>query len=156
MMHRLFRRLAGAFFALAALSASAQEWPARQVTILAPFAAGGTVDIVTRIIAQRLTEELGQPFIVDNRGGGGGTIATAMLARAQPDGYTIMVHHMGLVFNASLYQHLSFDTLKDIAPVANLGATPNVLVVNKDLPVKSVSDFLALARAKPGSIGYGS
>ena len=155
-MPHLIRRIAAALFSFAALAASAQDWPARPVTLLVPFAAGGTVDIVTRIVAQRLSTELGQPFVVDDRGGAAGTIATAAMARSAPDGYTLLVHHMGLVFNATLYPHLPYDTLKDIAPVAAIGSTPNVLVVNKDLPVKTVPEFLALARAKPGSISYGS
>lgn len=155
-MQRLFSRLGAMLFSLLVFHASAQEWPSKPVTILVPFAAGGTVDIVARTIAQRLQAELGQPFVVDDRGGGGGTIATAALARAPADGYTLLFHHMGLVFNASLYDRLPYDTLKDVVPVAMIGATPNVLVVNNDLPVKSVQDFLALARAKPGTINYGS
>ena len=155
-MPHLVRRLAAALFSLVALAASAQDWPTRPVTILVPFAAGGTVDIVTRIVSQRLSVELGQPFVVDDHGGAAGTIATGMMARSAPDGYTLLVHHMGLVFNATLYPHLPYDTLKDVAPVALIGATPNVLVVNNDLPVKTVPEFLALARAKPGTISYGS
>ncbi|KDP87427.1 hypothetical protein CF70_001295 [Cupriavidus sp. SK-3] len=142
--------------AITAAPARAGDWPAKPVTILAPFAAGGTVDLVARVLAVKLGRELGQPFVVDNRGGAGGTIATAMLARAAPDGYTLMIHHMGLAFSDSLYSHLPYDTKSDILPVAYIGATPNVLVVTKTLPVKTMDDFLALAKAKPGSINYGS
>ena len=138
------------------LAEAQQEWPTKPVTILVPFAAGGTVDIIARTLGQKLGVHLGKSFIVDNRGGAGGTIATAMLARAVPDGHTLLIHHMGLVFNASLYDSLPYETLRDIAPIAYIGATPNVLVVNNNLPVKSVQDFLALARSKPGSINYGS
>jgi len=141
-----------AAFSFAAL---AQEWPARNVTILVPFAAGGTVDIIARTVGQRLTTELGKTFIVDNRGGAGGSIATTAMVRSTPDGHTLLFHHEGLVFNAALYD-LPYDTARDVIPVAYIGATPNVLVVNKNVPVKSVHDFLALARAKPGSINYGS
>jgi len=155
-MHRSILRSAATLLSLIALSAFAQEWPARPVTLLVPFAAGGTVDIVTRIVGQRLSEELGQPFVVDDHGGAAGTIATAMLARSAPDGHTLMVHHMGLAFNAELYHNEQYDTLKDIAPVASIGATPNVLVVNNAFPAKTVPEFLALARAKPGSVNYGS
>ena len=137
------------------LVAAAQEWPAKNVTILVPFAAGGTVDIVARTVGQRLGAELGKTFIVDNRGGAGGSIATTAMVRSPPDGYTLLFHHQGLVFNAALYD-LPYDTARDVVPVAYIGATPNVLVVNKDVPVKSVHDFLGLARAKPGSINYGS
>jgi tripartite-type tricarboxylate transporter receptor subunit TctC len=139
--------------------AAAAEWPAKPITVLAPFAPGGTVDIVARLIGNKLSRELGQSIIVDNRGGAGGTIATGMLARAAPDGYTLMVHHQGLAFNASLYHKLPYDTARDIVPVAYIGATPNVLVVTDSLPVKDVGEFLAYAKSNKvyyGSGGIGS
>ena len=135
---------------------AASAYPTRAVTVLAPFAAGGTVDIVARLLGQKMGADLHQIFIVDNRGGAGGTIATGMLAHAAPDGYTLMVQHMGLAFNAGLYDKLPFDTARDILPVAYIGATPNVLVVANSLPVKSFAEFLALAKEKPGGINYGS
>ena len=138
------------------LQSVAQEWPTKPVTILVPFAAGGTVDIVARTVVQKLAPELGQSFIVDNRGGAGGSIATTALVRSAPDGHTLLFHHMGLVFNASLYERLPFDTLKDVVPVAYIGATPNVLVVNNAIPVRTVQEFIAAAKAKPGTINYGS
>ena len=152
------RRGAGLLLGLALLSfgALAQDWPAKPVTILVPFAAGGTVDIVARTITQKLGPELGQSFVVDNRGGAGGSIATTALVRSAPDGHTLLFHHMGLVFNAALYERLAFDTQRDVIPVAYVGATPNVLVVNNAMPVKSVKEFVAAAKAKPGSINYGS
>lgn len=140
----------------AARSVRAADYPSKPVTVLAPFAAGGTVDIVARILGQKLSQELGQPFIVDNKGGAGGTIATGMLTRAAPDGHTLMVHHVGLAFNAALYDRLPFDTTRDVMPLAYIGATPNVLVVTNSLPVNTVADFLALARKSPGVINYGS
>lgn len=124
--------------------------------MLVPFAPGGTVDIVARIVGARLSQGLGQQFVVENRGGAGGTIATAILAKAPGDGYTLMTMHQGLAFNASLYPALPFDTLRDIAPIAYIGATPNVLVVSSSMPVKSFTEFLAYARANPGRITYGS
>lgn len=133
-----------------------EEYPTKPITVLAPFAAGGTVDIVARLLGQKIGTLLKQPMLVDNRGGAGGTIATGMLARAAPDGYTLMMHHMGLAFNASLYDKLPFDTARDIIPVAYAGATPNVLVVTPSLPINSVAEFLAYARAKPDAINYGS
>ena len=154
-MKKRFGIAVAALCAAFSFSAPAQEWPARNVTILVPFAAGGTVDIIARTVGQRLTTELGKTFIVDNRGGAGGSIATTAMVRSTPDGHTLLFHHEGLVFNAALYD-LPYDTARDVIPVAYIGATPNVLVVNKNLPVKSVHDFLALARAKPGSINYGS
>lgn len=141
---------------LAATSARAGDYPSRPVTVLAPFAAGGTVDIVARLVGQRLSTELKQPFLVENRGGAGGTIATGMLARAAPDGYTLMLHHMGLAFNATLYDKLPFDTMRDILPLAYVGATPNVLVVTNSLPAHTVAEFIAYAKSKPGAINYGS
>ena len=149
---------AAALCAAAAISfgAAAQEWPQKSVTMLVPFAAGGTVDIVARTIGQKLGAQTGQSFITDNRGGGGGTIATTVVAKAAPDGHTLLFHHMGLVFNASLHAKLPYDTQKDLVPVAYIGATPNVLVVNNSMPARSVAEFLALARAKPGTINYGS
>jgi len=152
---RVVAMLAALVWAVLPFGLHAQEWPARNVTILVPFAAGGTVDIVARTVGQKLTAELGKTFVVDNRGGGGGSIATTAMVRSPPDGYTLLFHHQGLTFNAALYD-LPYDTARDVIPVAYIGATPNVLVVNKDVPVNSVQDFLALARAKPGSINYGS
>lgn len=153
-------RLAAAFCALLAFAGNvtAAEWPARPITVLAPFAAGGTVDIVARLVGNKLSKELRQSIIVDNHGGAGGTIATAMLARAVPDGYTLMVHHQGLAFNASLYTKLSYAPA-DIVPVAYIGATPNVLVVTNNLPVKNVDEFLSYSRSNTvyyGSGGIGS
>ena len=124
--------------------------------MLVPFSAGGTVDIVARVVGAKLAADLGQPFIVENKGGAGGTIAAAMLAKSAGDGYTLMMMHQGLAFNASLYSDLPYDTLRDLAPIALVGATPNALVVTHLLPVKTVQEFLAYARSNPGRIAYGS
>jgi len=136
--------------------AQQDDYPTKPITVLAPFAPGGTVDIVARLLGQRIGTLLKQPMLIENRGGAGGTIATAMLARAVPDGYTLMMHHMGLAFNASLYEKLPFDTARDIVPVAHAGATPNVLVVTPSLPINTVAEFLAYAKARPDAINYGS
>ncbi|MDO8718180.1 MAG: tripartite tricarboxylate transporter substrate binding protein [Polaromonas sp.] len=139
--------------------AAAADFPTRPITLLAPFAAGGTVDIVARIVGLRLGQELGQSVIVENRGGAGGTIGAGMLARAAPDGHTLMITHQGLAFNVALYDKLPYDTVKDIMPLANIGMTPNVLVVTNSLPVKTLDDFLGYAKTKPvnyGSGGHGS
>jgi tripartite-type tricarboxylate transporter receptor subunit TctC len=128
----------------------------KTTTILVPFATGGTVDIVARQLAPDLGKSLGDNIIVDNKGGAGGTIATAKLATSSPDGKTIMFHHMGFVFNPALYEKLPFDTRKDIIPVADIGVTPNVLVVTNSLPAKNITEFLAYARKNPGKINYGS
>ncbi len=142
--------------ALAAASAFAQTYPTRPIKMLVPFAAGGTVDIVARLLGVRLAEELGQPLVVENKGGAGGTIAATMLAKSPGDGYTLMMMHQGLAFNASLYPDLPYDTLRDLAPIAHVGATPNALVVTLLLPVKTMLEFLAYARSNPGGIAYGS
>jgi tripartite-type tricarboxylate transporter receptor subunit TctC len=144
---------------LGCLPAAAADFPTRPITVLAPFASGGTVDIVARSVGVRLGQELGQAVIVENRGGAGGTIGAALLARAVPDGYTLMVMHQGLAFNASLYDKLPYDTVKDMIPLANIGMTPNVLVVTNSLPVKTLNEFLAYAKTHPvnyGSGGHGS
>jgi len=124
--------------------------------MLVPFAAGGTVDIVARLLGAKLSADLGQPFVVENKGGAGGTIAAALHAKSPGDGYTLMMMHQGLAFNASLYSDLPYDTLRDLAPIAHVGATPNALVVTDALPVKTVQEFLAYARSNPGRIAYGS
>jgi tripartite-type tricarboxylate transporter receptor subunit TctC len=150
--------LAASLFAgiFAAASALAQAYPTRPIRMLVPFSPGGSVDIVARLVGAKLSADLGQQVVVDNRGGAGGTIATAMLARSPGDGYTLMVMHQGLAFNATLYSGLPYDTLRDLAPIAYVGATPNVLVVTDSLPVKTLPEFLAYARADPGRIAYGS
>ena len=147
-----------AFFAylLAAATALAQSYPTRPIRILVPFAPGGTVDIVARVVGLKLSEDLGQPIVVENKSGAGGTIATAMLAKSPADGYTLMMMHQGLAFNASLYASLQYDTLKDIVSIAHIGATPNALVVANAMPVKSVKEFVDYARVNPGRIAYGS
>src|SRR5258706_13188973 len=143
-MTRRFRRIAAALACLlAAAPASAQSYPARPVRMLVPFAAGGSVDIVARLLGAKLSEELGQPFVVENKGGAGGTIAAAMLAKSPGDGYTLMTMHQGLAFNASLYSDLPYDTLRDLAPIAYLGATPNALLVTDARPVKTAQEMLA-------------
>ena len=146
---------AGAACAVPAAS-SAQPYPATNVRILVPFAPGGTMDIVARIVADRYTERLGQSFIVDNRPGAGGTLATGLLAKAAPTGHTLMAFHSGLAYNAALYARLPFDTLRDIAPVAQVGSTPSLLVVGSTSKAQTALDVVALARSSPGTINYSS
>jgi tripartite-type tricarboxylate transporter receptor subunit TctC len=152
-------RLLGTLAALliaAPLAAATVDWPTRPVTVIAPFPPGGTVDIVARLIGQKLGAELGKPFVIENKSGAGGSIGTAAMVHAAPDGYTFEVNHMGLAFNAALYDNLGYDTLRDVVPVAYVGATPNVLVENNKFPPKTVAQFLALAKERPGTINYGS
>jgi tripartite-type tricarboxylate transporter receptor subunit TctC len=156
MTHRFRYAFAGFVCMLAAASAFAQGYPARPVRVLVPFSAGGTVDIVARIVGAKLASDLGQPFLVENKPGAGGTIASAQLSKSPGDGYTLMVMSQALAYSASLYPDLPYDTLRDLAPIAFVGATPNALVVTNSLPVTTVQEFLAYARANPGRIAYGS
>ena len=137
-------------------AAQPQQYPARSVRVVVPFAPGGAVDLVARTIAPRLNEAFGQPVVVDNRSGAGGTIGTDIVAKARPDGHTLLVASMGVAVNAVLYPRLPYDTLKDLAPVTTLGEQPNIVVVHPALAAKSMGDLLALARAKPGQVTYGS
>jgi tripartite-type tricarboxylate transporter receptor subunit TctC len=136
--------------------AQAQQYPARPVRVVVPFAPGGAVDLVARTIAPRLTDALGQTVVVDNRGGAGGTIGTDIVAKARPDGHTLLIASMGVAVNAVLYPKLPYDTLKDLAPITTLGEQPNIVVVHPSVAAKSFGELLALARAKPGQVTYGS
>jgi tripartite-type tricarboxylate transporter receptor subunit TctC len=138
------------------LPAGAQLYPTRPVRVVVPFAPGGAVDLVARTVAPRLSEALGQSVVVDNRGGAGGTIGTDIVAKARPDGHTLLVASMGVAVNAVLYPKLPYDTLKDLAPITTLGEQPNIVVVHPSVAAKSFGEFLALARAKPGQVTYGS
>jgi tripartite-type tricarboxylate transporter receptor subunit TctC len=153
-----FRLSPFAFLLGCALAAptDAQPYPTRSVRVVVPFAPGGAVDLVARTISPRLNEALGQPVIVDNRSGAGGTIGTDIVAKARPDGHTLLVASMGVAVNAVLYPKLPYDTLKDLAPVTTLGEQPNIVVVHPSVAAKSMGDLLALARAKPGQVTYGS
>jgi len=150
------RILAFAVAALVSCSVFAQAYPAKPVRVLVPFAPGGTSDIVARLISAKLSEEFGQQFVVENRGGAGGTIATAIVAKAPPDGYLILAGHQGVAFNATLYTKLPYETAKDLLPVAMIGPTPNVLVTTNSFAPKTVQEFLAHARDNPGVVTYGS
>ena len=137
-------------------AAAAESYPSRPIRLIVPFPPGGGNDIVGRIVAAKLAEGLGQPVVVDNRGGAGGTIGTDLTAKAPPDGYTLLVNNISLAVNHTLFAKLPYDTLKDLAPVSMIGRQPNIVVVHPALPVKTVRDLLALARAKPGELTYGS
>ena len=145
-----------AFACAVALTAYAQTYPAKPVKVMVPFAPGGTADIVARLVSVRLAEDLGQQFVVENRGGAGGTIAAAIVAKSSADGYTLLAAPQGVAFNATLYSKLPYDTLKDLVPAAMIGPTPNVMVVNPGLPIHTVSEFIAYAKASPGKLAYGS
>ena len=137
--------------------ALAQAWPAKPIRMIVPVAPGGGADITSRLIAQKLSERFGQQVIVDNRSGAGGIVGLEMLARSNPDGYTISQGGVGpLAVNPSLYAKLPYDPLKDFAPILRAVSALNVLVVHPSLPVQSVKDLIAFARANPGKLNYGS
>jgi tripartite-type tricarboxylate transporter receptor subunit TctC len=139
-----------------ATGAFAQSYPSRPIRFIVPFPPGGGNDIVGRIVAAKLSENLGQQVVVDNRGGAGGTIGSDITAKAPPDGYTLLVNNISLAVNHTLFTRLPYDTLKDLAPVTLIGRQPNIVVIHPALPAKSVRELLALARAKPGELTYGS
>jgi tripartite-type tricarboxylate transporter receptor subunit TctC len=155
---RQFLRLAAGTAVLPALPrlARAQTYPARPVRWLVGFAAGGPQDIVARLLGQSLSERLGQQFVIENRPGAGGNIATEAAVRAPADGYTILMIGPSATINVTLYENLSFAFLRDIAPVASIMRTSNVMEVNPSLPVKTVTEFIAYAKANPGKINMAS
>jgi tripartite-type tricarboxylate transporter receptor subunit TctC len=155
---RHFLHLAAGAAALPATSrmASAQAYPTRPVRIVVGFAPGGGVDIIARLIGQWLSERLGQQFIIENRPGAGTNIATEAVVRAPPDGYTLLLVNAANAVNATLYDSLSFNFVRDIAPVAGLMAASSVMVVHPSLPAKTVPEFIAYAKANPGKINMAS
>ncbi|RYF70539.1 MAG: tripartite tricarboxylate transporter substrate binding protein, partial [Comamonadaceae bacterium] len=142
---------------LGSSAAMAQAYPTKPVTIVVPFAAGGTTDILARIIGQALTTELGQSVIVDNRAGAGGNIGGALAAKASADGYTLFMGTVGThAINAALYKKMPFDPIKDFAPLSRVANVPNLLVANPAQPYKSVKELIAYAKANPGKVNFGS
>ena len=155
---RNFLHLAASAAALPVVSriAWAQTYPTRPVRIIAGFAPGGPADIIARLMGQFLSERLGQQFIVENRPGAGGNIAAEAAARASPDGHTLLLVTWSNAVNTTLYDKLSFDLIRDIAPVASVNRSPGVMEVNPMMPVKSVPEFIAYAKANPGKISMAS
>jgi len=141
---------------LLAVPAAAQTYPTRPVRIVVGFPPGGGVDINARLLAPRLSEYLGQPFVVENRPGAGTNIANELVAKAPPDGYTLLLNSSAVAINMSLYANLPYDSLRDFAPVSQFSESPNVLVVNPKLAVANVKDLVAMARAAPGKLNYSS
>jgi tripartite-type tricarboxylate transporter receptor subunit TctC len=145
--------VAGAGFAA---TGHAQKYPDRPIRMIIPFAPGGTSDLMGRVVGAKLGEALGQTVVVDNRGGAGGTIGAALAAQAPADGYTLVVPHVGLAVNETLYAKKPYNAVRDLAPVSMLGGTPNSVVVKNALPVKNMQDLIALAKKQPGQIIYAS
>jgi len=137
-------------------AAIAQSYPVKPIRVVVPFPAGGGIDAVARLLAPKLSDSLGQPVVIDNRSGASGTVGTETVAKAAPDGYTLLATFASHAQNASLYPKLGYDTVKDFAPISLLATVPNILVVNPALPVKTVKDLIALAKKHPGEILYAS
>jgi tripartite-type tricarboxylate transporter receptor subunit TctC len=137
--------------------ARAQDYPTKPIHLVVPFAAGGATDVLARLVGERLTASLGQQVVVDNRPGAGGNIGSDLVARAEPDGYTILMGAVGThAINPSLYPKMPYDPVKDFAPVTLVASVPNVLVVNPEVPAKSVQELIDLAKAKPGELNFAS
>jgi tripartite-type tricarboxylate transporter receptor subunit TctC len=149
-----FMRLLALVFALAVTAAKAETYPARPIRLIVPFAAGGTVDIIARILATKLSAITGSHVVVDNQGGAGGVVGTHMTVRAPGDGYTLLIHSGSIAYDPSLHAKLPYDTAKDLAPVAMIGITPNLLVVTPSFPARSAGDLIRMAHEKPGDITY--
>jgi tripartite-type tricarboxylate transporter receptor subunit TctC len=136
--------------------AAAQEWPAKPVTLIVPFAAGGTTDLVARPLAQSLAARLGQPVIVDNRAGAGGTIGAGIAARSAPDGYTLFLATIAHTIAPGMYRNLSYDFIHDFDPITVVAEVPNVLIVNPSVPARTSAELIAYAKANPGKVNFGS
>jgi tripartite-type tricarboxylate transporter receptor subunit TctC len=136
--------------------ATALDYPTRTVRLVVGFPPGGSADIVARIVAQALTERMGQTFVVDNKPGAGSNLGTETVARAEPDGTTLMADSVSNAINPTLYKKLNYDQLKDLIPVASIDVVPNVMDINVDVPAKTVPEFIAYAKANPDKISMGS
>jgi tripartite-type tricarboxylate transporter receptor subunit TctC len=148
-------RIAACCVALLLSSAvGAQTYPDRAVRIIVPFAAGGPTDAMARILAQKFTENLGQPFVVENRAGAGGNIGMSAAAKSAPDGYTLIMVSSSFVVNPSLYSNVPYDAYKDFAPISLAAASPNLIVVHPSVPARTIQELVALVRANPGKYSY--
>src|SRR5262245_57830832 len=148
------RTLLGLALLLAAPWAFPQNYPKGPVHVILPFPAGGGVDAAGRILAQKLSDSFGKTFVIENRGGANGNIGTEAAAKSAPDGYTLLFTGAGFVTNPSLYKKVPYDPVKDFEPISLMALGPNVLVVHASLPVHSVQELIAAAKAKPGAIGF--
>ena len=153
----MIRWLAGFVIGLvAATGAWAQAYPAKPVRIVVPFTAGSATDILARTVGQKLSEQWGQPVVIDNRPGAGGTIGAAIVAKAPGDGYTLLVHSAAHAYNPAIYSNLTYDTVKDFVEVVPLAGQPNVLVVAPSANLKTVAELIAAAKQKPGALNFAS
>ena len=150
------RTCAAALFALASCAALAQTWPTKPIRYIVPFPPAGATDILARFIAEKLSPALKQPVVVENRAGAAGAVGTEVVAKSPPDGYTILMATVAQSISETLYTKQPFSFARDLAPVALIARVPNVMVVHPSLPVKTVKEFIALAKARPGQINYAS
>jgi len=152
-----YSALLGLILSITSCVASAQEYPTKPIRLIVPFAPGGPTDIMSRAISERITARLGQQLVVDNRAGAGGGIGSELAARSAPDGYTMLLGHIGThAINTSLYTRIGYDPVKDFAPITMIATLPLGLFVHISVPAHSVKDLVALAKAKPGSLNFGS
>jgi tripartite-type tricarboxylate transporter receptor subunit TctC len=156
MKHAAVSVLIAAAGLLPAAAVQAQKYPERPIRLIVPFSPGGTSDLLGRVVGQRLGEGLGTTVVIDNRGGAGGTLGAALGAKAAPDGYTLLVSHVGLAVNETLYSKKSYNALKDLAPISRIGETPGAVVVSNALPAKSMQELIALAKKQPGKLNASS
>ena len=152
----IFKLVCAAALLAAAHPTLAQDYPSRPIRLVVPAAPGGGTDISARILAEGLGQALGQTVVVDNRAGAGTVLGADIVSKAAPDGYTLLISPNSLAFNAALYRKLPYNTLKDFAPISLVADQPNILVAHPSLPAKSFAEFVALARAQPGKLVYGS
>jgi tripartite-type tricarboxylate transporter receptor subunit TctC len=155
-MHKLLRPFVLTATLLVAIPAQAEDWPTHLIKATIPFGAGSATDVVPRLVFDRLSAELGQPIVIENRTGAGGTLGTALVAKAAPDGYAILAHSSALTIAPAIFANLTFDATTDLASVLMIGSSANVMIVPASRPWKTVQDFIADAKAKPGSISFGS
>jgi tripartite-type tricarboxylate transporter receptor subunit TctC len=155
-MNKAVKWLCVVAMVLACSAAGAETWPSRLIKAVIPFGAGSATDVVPRLVFDRLAAELGQPIVIENRTGAGGTLGTSAVAKADPDGYTILAHSSALTISPAIFPNLNYDTAKDLSSVLMIGTSANVMIVPVTRPWKTVQDFVTEAKAKPGSISFGS
>jgi len=155
-MNKLIRSICLLALVFATATAQAENWPSRLIRATIPFGAGSAADVVPRLVFDRLSAEIGQSIVIENKPGAGGTLGTAMVVKADPDGYSILAQSSALAIAPAIFPNLTFDASKDLASVLMIGSGANVMIVSPARPWKTVQDFIADAKAKPGSISFGS
>ena len=155
-MKTVLRFIIALAFALGAITAQAADYPARPITLVVPYAAGGGNDVIARIVAEKMAASLGQSIVIENRGGAGGTIATRQVAKSEPDGYTLLIATSSLAINPSLYPNVGYDPRKDFSPIGLIASSANVVMVNNTVQARSIAELIALAKQKPGDLNFAS